>query len=219
MTGYPVTPAQWAHFLGALGVAPAIAAAWCEPFAEECTPDRFRDPGRELDDYMSQILWESGMLRAVVEDLNYRAPRIRELGSLFGPGSRWARAAASADALAGHPEALAEVLYGGRFGNGTGNGDAFAFRGQGLPQITFRDNFAWLGDLMGQDLTVSPQLLQEPRYAVQASLLWFRGKVPLSCIDHDDRVRRCVNGSTLGLENTRKLAALARASLPPENAA
>jgi putative chitinase len=216
---FPVTPAQWAHFLGGCGVRPTVAAAFAEPFAEECTPDRFRDPGRELDDYMAQILWESGMLRSLAEDLDSYSPaRIRELGALFGPGSRWAKAAASADALAGDGPALAEVLYGGRFGNKR-PGDGYLFRGQGLPQITFYDNFAWLGDLMGQDLTVSPQLLQQPRYAVQASLLWFRGKVPLAYIDHDDRVRRCVNGSTLGLENTRKLAALARANLPQESAA
>jgi putative chitinase len=210
---FPSTPAQWAHFLGGCGVKPTTAAAFAEPFAEECTPDRFRDPERELDDYMAQMLYESRNLSSLVEDLEHYSPaRIRELGALFGAGSRWARAAASADALAGDGPALAEVLYGGRFGNAR-PGDGWLFRGQGLPQITFYDNFAWLGDLMGQDLTVSPHLLQQPRYAVQASLLFFRGKVPLSCIDHDDRVRRCVHGSTLGLDSTRRLAEAARNAL------
>lgn len=210
---FPSTPAQWAHLLGALGVKPATAARWAEPFAEECTPDRLSRGEEELDDLLAQGLHESGRLERLEENLNYSAPRIRELGAMFGPGSRWAKAAAQADDLAGHPEALAEVLYGGRFGN-TQPGDGWKFRGQGLPQVTFAANFARLGDLMGQDLTVSPQLLMQPRFAVQALLLWWEDKIPDSAIDHDERVRKLVSGGALGLEDTRRLAALARANLP-----
>jgi putative chitinase len=155
---FPVTPGQWAYFLGGCGVAARDAATWAEAYAAECTPDRFNLGERELDDYIAEALHETAMLTATVENLTYRAPRIRELGALYGPSSRWAKAAARADELAGNPEALAEVLYGGRFGN-VRPGDGWLYRGRGIPMVTFADNYARLGDLMGQDLLAVPQLL------------------------------------------------------------
>lgn len=213
---FPSTPAQWAHFLGGCGVRPKVAAEWAEPYAAECLPERFRRGVDELDDYIAEALHETAMLTATVEDLaNYSPARIRELGALYGHGSRWARAAASADALAGDAQALAEVLYGGRFGN-KNPGDGYLYRGRGIPMITFYDNYARVGDLMGQDLTAVPDLLAQRRYAVQASLYWWADKIPDSAIDYPERVRVLVQGSTLGLDHTRKLSALARANLPPE---
>lgn len=210
---FPQTPAQWAHFLGGCGVRATVAATWAEAFHAECTPERFNLGERELDDYIAEALHETNMLRATVEDLdNYSPGRIRELGALYGPGSRWARAAASADALAGDGPALAEVLYGGRFGNKR-QGDGWLYRGRGIPMVTFHDNYARLGDLIGQDLTVTPQLLEQPRYAVAASLAWWEDRMPDSAIDYPERTRKLVQGSTLGLDHTRKLAAAARDAL------
>lgn len=209
---FPTTPEQWAHFLGALGVKPVTAARWAEPFAEECRPECFNLRERELDDYVAEVLHETDFLSATVENLNYKAPRIRELGAIYGPASRWGKAAREADTLAGCPEDLAEVLYGGRFGN-TQQGDGWKFRGRGIPMVTFRANYARLGDLMGQDLTVTPEILEQPRYAVAASLHWWADRIPDSAIDYPDRVRRLVQGSTLGLDRTRQLSAKARAAL------
>jgi putative chitinase len=209
---FPTTPDQWAYVLGACGVRPATAAVFAPAWADECHPGRLRRGEEELDDLLAEALYESNNLDALEENLYYSAGRIRELGATYGPGSRWARAAAQAEDLAGHPEALAEVLYGGRFGN-VNPGDGYKYRGMGLPQITFHDNYARLGDLMGQDLVVSPQLLLQPRYAVEGLLYWWEDRIPDSAIDHDDRIRKLVQGSTLGLDRIRKLAAAARNAL------
>lgn len=209
---FPVTPSQWAYLLGGCGVKPATAATFAESFARYCPPDRLNLGERELDDLLAQALMESGKLERLTENLNYRAPRIRELGAMFGPGSRWARAAAQADDLAGNPEALAEVLYGGRFGN-VNPGDGWKFRGRALPQITFAANYERVGRLLGIDLLADPDKLLEPDVAVRALLLWWEDKIPDDAIDHDDRVRKLVNGSTLGVAETAKLASAARATL------
>lgn len=209
---FPATGAQWAYVLGHLGVKPATAARFAPSFLAHCTPDRLNLGERELDDLLAQALMESGKLERLQEDLNYRAPRIRELGAMFGPGSRWARAAAQADDLAGHPEALAEVLYGGRFGN-VHPGDGWKYRGRALPQITFAANYERVGRALGVDLLADPDRLLEPDVAVRALLLWWEDTIPDSAIDHDDRVRKLVNGSTNGVAECARLSAQARACL------
>jgi putative chitinase len=223
---FPRTPAQWAYLLGALGVKATTAAKFAEAFATYCTPDALNLGERELDDLLGQALMESGKLERLSEGLQYRAARIRELGAMMGAGSRWARAAASADALAarrddGTPypdaaereQALAEVLYGGRFGNDN-PGDGWRYRGRGLPQITFAANYARVGKALGLDLLADPDLLLRPDVAVRALLAWWEDTVTDDAVDHDDRVRKLVNGSTLGVAETAKLAAAARAALP-----
>lgn len=210
---FPKSPAQWAYFLGSLGVRAGVAAKWAEPFAAACTPDRFNLGERELDDFMAETLHETAMLTATVEDLdNYSPGRIRELGKLYGPGSRWARAAASADALAGDGPALAEVLYGGRFGNSE-PGDGWRYRGRGIPMVTFKANYARLESITGLPLVDRPELLEDREVAVRCAVFWWEDRIPDDAIDYPDRTRKLVQGGQLGLDHTRKLAAAARDAL------
>lgn len=207
-----MSPEQWARLLGACGVRASVAALWAEPFAQECTPDKFNLGERELDDYLAEALHETAMLTATVENLNYSPNRIQELGRLYGPGSRWARAAASARELAGDPPALAEVLYGGRFGN-VAVGDGWRYRGRGIPMVTFKGNYERCAELAGLPLLEFPELLEDRAVAVRVSLLWWADKIPDSAIDYPERTRKLVQGGQLGLDHTRQLAASARAAL------
>lgn len=210
---FPASPVQWAHYLGACGVKPTVAALWADAFYAECTPERFNLGERELDDFIAETLHETNMLRATVEDLdNYSPGRIRELGALYGPGSRWARAAASADALSGDGPALAEVLYGGRFGN-TEPGDGWKHRGRGIPMVTFKANYARLAALTGLPLVEQPELLEDRATAVRCAVYWWEDKIPDDAIDYPERVRKLVQGSALGLDHTRQLSAAARDAL------
>lgn len=209
---FPATPAQWAHFLGALGVKPAVAALWAEAFHSECTVDRFNLGARELDDFMAEALHETAMLTATAENLNYTANRIRELGRIYGPGSRWARAAAVASDLAGNPADLAETLYGGRFGN-TEPGDGWRYRGRGIPMVTFKANYARVAVLTGLPLVDRPELLEDRAVAVRVALAWWEDKIPDDAIDYPERTRKLVQGGQLGLDHTRTLSAAARDAL------
>lgn len=209
---FPQSPEQWAHFLGAVGVRASTAARWAEPFYAECRAERFSQGAAELDDYIAQALYECAMLERVTEDLHYSAARIRELGKLYGPGSRWGRAAATADELAGQPQALAEVLYGGRFGNGH-PGDGWKYRGRGIPMLTFADNYARAGKLAGLPLLEEPERLEEPSTVVRVSLCWWEATIRDAWLGDDARIRTAVQGSSLGLDRTRKLAQAARLAL------
>lgn len=209
---FPTTPAQWAYVLGACGVKPATAARFAEAFARHVTPETLNRGERELDDMLAEALMESGRLERLEESLDYSASRIRELGARFGPASRWGRAAAMADDLAHNPQELAERLYGGRFGN-VHEGDGWLYRGRGLPQITFEANYSRLSVALGVDLLANPDALLDPDVCVRALLAWWEDTIPDDAVDHEDRERKLVNGSTLGLDEVRKLSAQARAAL------
>lgn len=87
------------------------------------------------------------------ENLNYTAKRLTAVWP-----ARFKTAAAAAP-YAHNPEALANKVYGGRFGNGPeASGDGWRYRGRGFVQITFRDNYKRLGDAMGIDLVGNPDL-------------------------------------------------------------
>jgi len=51
-------------------------------------------------------------------------------------------------------------------------GDGVRFKGRGLIQLTGRANYVAFGNNVGVDFTKNPDLLETPRYAVQAST-WF----------------------------------------------
>lgn len=209
---FPTTPTQWAYVLGACGVKPATAARFADAFAAHVTPETLTRGESELDDMLGEALEESGRLEHLEENLNYSAARIRELGARFGAASRWGRAAAMADQLANNPQELAERLYGGRFGN-VNEGDGWLYRGRGLPQITFEANYSRLSVALGVDLLANPDALLDPDVCVRALLAWWEDTIPDDAIDHEDRERKLVNGSTLGVEDVRKLSAAAREAL------
>lgn len=95
--------------------------------------------------FLAVLFKESGF-EPKRENMNYSADRIRVV---------FPSVASKANSLAYKPELLANAVYGGRYGNGTTEG--FKYRGGGLNQITFKDNYAKYGKLIGVDLVASPE--------------------------------------------------------------
>lgn len=68
------------------------------------------------------------------------------------------------------PEKLANYVYGGRFGNGDfASGDGFRFRGGGIFQLTFRDNYRATGAAIGVPLEAQPVKITEPLVAARTA--------------------------------------------------
>lgn len=125
--------------------------------------------------FLAQIGHESGQLRNLVENLNYRADRIRQVGQASAAGSRWRSLVPRADELGGKPEKLANAVYGGRMGNGPeASGDGWRFRGRGLIQLTGRDNYRVASAALGLPLLDEPQLLEQAEHAAQSAAWWWK---------------------------------------------
>lgn len=207
-----ISSEQWGTVLTACGVRTLRVLEWAPIFARYVQPASFSLADRELDDFVGQVLHETGALSHIEEVLNYSAARIREIGSAAPVGSRWRSLVPKAAALAFNPEAFAEAVYGGRLGNDL-PGDGWKYRGGGIPMVTGKANYALLEKLTGLPLVGRPELLRLPDAALRCGVLWWEAKVPDSAIDSIERVTRAVNGGVIGLEDRTRYTALARAAL------
>lgn len=200
------TAAEWNRILIQCRVKPTIAAAWSVVFADTIKAGSFNQGDLEVDDFLGQILHESHGLSQFCENLNYSPERLCQVWP-----TRF-RTLADARPYARNPEALANRVYGGRMGN-VEPGDGWRFRGRAPIQITGRDNYAMVGDLMGQDLTVMPELLEQPRFALEACILWWEDRIPDSMLGDPEKVTKRVNGGLIGLADREQLTALAGEAL------
>lgn len=190
---------DWTRILAAAGVKPATAANWRDAFARIVTPDRFSLGAKEMDDWLGQILHESAMLERVEERLSYSAQRLMAVWPKRFP------TLTEAQKFAGQPEALANYVYGGRLGN-TQPGDGWKYRGRGLIQVTGRANYAAVGRVMGLPLEDNPDLLLVPENALRSAIVWWERNVPDAFVNDPVKVRKAVNGGTVGLDDTSRLA-------------
>lgn len=194
------TDADWLRALSQLGVKPTTAAEWAAPFADEIQPEKFSAGMDDLTAFLPQVLHEYGMLEKTEESLSYNPERICAVWPSRFP------TLASAVPYAHSPQKLANFVYANRMGNGdVASGDGWTFRGR--PMLTGRATYARVGDLIGQDLTVLPHLIQQPHYALIAVLAWWEDTVPDACLSDQARIRRRVQGTALGLEHCEALHA------------
>jgi putative chitinase len=202
---------NWRQILTTCGVQSGTTASWAPVFAEHCKPSAFSRGLDEMDDFLANVLHECGMLERLVENLNYSA---KGLANTWPRRYRNADGSPNAQALALHrnPEAIANATYAGRLGN-TQPGDGWKYRGRGLIQVTGRANYAALGKAMGLPLEAEPWLLEDLSTALRASIAWWERNVPDAFIGDDQKVRRAVNGGELGLDEVKRLVAVARRSM------
>ena len=186
------TPSQWNDILIQCQVRPVTAARWAEVFSATILSNTFsRDD--ELDDFLGQILHESGMLEHLEENLNYSA------GALM---RTWPTRFNSETAISYARDAvrIANKVYGGRLGN-TEPGDGWKYRGRGLLQVTGKDNYQAVGDALGIDLVNNPDMLAQPEWALKSAIAWWNKNIPDAIIGDTVRVSKRVNGGTIGLDH------------------
>ncbi len=118
---------------------------------------------RRLAHFLVQIAVETGGLRFIEENLNYRPER---LVAIFGNRVSEEKARK----LAGKPRETANYIYGDRLGNkGRDTDDGWNYRGSGLLQITGRDNFEAAERLSKLQLRENPDLARKPAEGLHIS--------------------------------------------------
>lgn len=198
--------ATWENILRSCGVDTLHAAKWAPVFASELK--ELSGGEEELDDFLGQVLHESGMLTATVESLRYSASGLCKTWP-----SRFTPEVAAQYAKAGQ-EAIANKVYADRMGNGDEeSGDGWEFRGRGLIMVTGRAGYRTLGDLWGQDLEGMPHLLEGLYFALSSAIAWWEGNVPDSSLGDLVKTTKRVNGGKIGIAHRRIVTDAATSAL------
>lgn len=146
-----------------LGCTAELAAEYA-PHINKHTPAYGIDTPKRLAMWVAQVGHESARLSRLSENLNYSSE-----GLLATWPTRFSNTIARA--LARNPEAIANHVYGGRLGN-TREGDGWKYRGRGLIQLTGYSNYRAYQTHSGDPVTVRPDLLERPEYAVKVAC-WY----------------------------------------------
>jgi len=157
-----------------------------------------------LAHFLAQAGHESGGFKAVNENLNYGAK------GLLGIFKKYFPTEAKAKLYERKPEKIANLVYGGRMGNGPeASGEGFKFRGRGYIQLTGKDNYKAFDAVVPENLLESPDLVATKYPLLSAA--WFFHKNGLHKIADKGatdavvtEVTKRVNGGTIGLADRIK---------------
>ncbi len=160
------------------------------------------DTAVKLSHFLAQCGHESGGFKVVNENLNYGAKGLNTIFKKYFPTEEKAKL------YERKPEKIANLVYGGRMGNGAeATGEGYKFRGRGYIQLTGKDNYTAFGKAINEDIATNPDLVATKYPLLSAA--WFFSKNCLGkCVDASDAsvlaVTKCVNGGTIGLPDRQK---------------
>jgi len=157
-----------------------------------------------LAHFLAQAGHESGGFKALNENLNYGAK------GLLGIFKKYFSTPAKAALYERKPEKIANLVYGGRMGNGAeATGEGYKFRGRGYIQLTGKDNYKAFDTVVPENLLESPDLVATKYPLLSAA--WFFHKNGLHKIADGGAtdavvtsVTKRVNGGTIGLPDRIK---------------
>jgi putative chitinase len=190
----------------AAGINPTQARLFAEPLAKVCALYEINTPLR-VAHFVGQCGHESGGFARLEESLWYSRPE--------GIRANWPTRVinlAMAQSLVGKPQALANTVYANRFGNGdTMSGDGWKYRGRGLIQLTFRDNYARCGTDCGLPYAEQPELVALPGDACITAGWYWKDKHINSLADTGsvESVTRAINSKLLGIDDRKRRTAMA----------
>ena len=218
------------HLIAA-GIKREVAERWLPHVAKALAEFNIITPNT-VAGWLAQTAHESGGYTMLEEDLRYRATTMavvwpgrfaEQVPDPAKPGKTKPKKDAKganipnrfALALERKPEAIANVVYANRMGNGpTESGEGWKFRGRGLKQLTGKDNHARCSKALNVDLVASPELLLQPEYATRsAAWFWYSngcsklidgGQCTRASLEQDFiALTKKINGGTIGLADRR----------------
>ena len=157
-----------------------------------------------LAHFLAQAGHESGGFKVLNENLNYSAK------GLLGVFKKYFPDGTKAALYERKPEKIANLVYGGRMGNGPeSSGEGYKFRGRGYIQLTGKDNYKAFDAVVSENLIESPDLVATKYPLLSAA--WFFHKNGLHKIADGGAtdavvtsITKRVNGGTIGLPDRIK---------------
>ncbi|HGK4675234.1 TPA: glycoside hydrolase family 19 protein [Kluyvera georgiana] len=203
------------QFIKAAGITPALGDKWFPHITEAMQMFGINTPKRQAH-FIAQIGTESGGFRSVQESLNYSVSGLAIFGSRLTSTQRERLGRKPGDPALSpqRQEAIANLVYGGRYGNNL-NGDGWLYRGRGLKQITFKDNYAACGKALGLNLIAEPDLLTQDRYAALSAGWFWSANGCNAFADAGDVVglTKRINGGLNGIDDRKARTCIAEAAL------
>lgn len=157
-----------------------------------------------LAHFLAQAGHESGGFRAVNENLNYGAKGLLGLFKKYFPTEEKAKL------YERKPEKIANLIYGGRMGNGPEtSGEGYKYRGRGYIQLTGKDNYKAFDATVPENILESPDLVATKYPLLSAAWFWNSRKLnALADQGATDavvtKITKLVNGGTIGLADRIK---------------
>lgn len=163
--------------------------------------------------FIAQVAHESNGFSQVSESFNYSVDGLRATFGkriTFSQSSRLGRQPGERSVPLARQMEIANLVYGGRYGNDAAEG--WEFRGRGLKQVTFKDNYRACGAVLRIDLVAEPDLLLQDKWAA-LSAGWFWSANGLSQYATDIvRATKIINGGANGLSERKERLKIARAA-------
>ena len=150
--------------------------------------------------FMAQTAHESGGYTTLRENLNYRAETMRKIFPKYFPTQ------SLAESCVGHPDKLANRVYGNRMGNGDeASGDGYRFCGRGLIQLTGRDNYTRFAESIEMPVNDASEYLETFEGAVQGACWYWEENNLNRWADANDivTITKKINGGTIGLDDRK----------------
>jgi len=181
---------------------------WLAPLNNAMDQFEINTPDRAAA-FLAQLAHESAETTRLTEGLSYsRADRLCTVWPKRFPTP------AAAEPYVKNPEKLANFVYANRGGNGdAASGDGYRYRGRGLFQLTFRDNYRLAGDALNLALIANPDLVLTPDVAaLTAAHYWQRLGLNVLA-DHQpgdddmkdfEQISIRINGGRVGLPERKK---------------
>jgi putative chitinase len=154
--------------------------------------------------FLAQCGHESNNFKATQENLNYSAK------GLLGIFKKYFPTEAKALQYERKPEKIANLVYGGRMGNGPdASGDGYKYRGRGFIQLTGKDNYAAFDKVVPEEIVSSPDLVATKYPLLSAAWYWNSRNLNASADKGDTEavvteITKKVNGGTIGLADRLK---------------
>lgn len=160
------------------------------------------DSKERVNMFLAQCGHESGGFSRFTEGLNYSAKGLRATFPKYFPDE------ATAIKYERQKEKIANRVYANRMGNSTeSSGDGWKYRGFGLIQLTFKDNFSAFSKDTGIDLVTDPEQYRTDMSVIIKTAIWFWNKNNLNKFaDAKDILgaTKKINGGINGLEDRTK---------------
>lgn len=157
-----------------------------------------------LAHFLSQCGHESGGFKVVNENLNYGAKGLLGIFKKYFPDE------AKAKLYERKPEKIANLVYGGRMGNGPeASGEGWKFRGRGYIQLTGKVNYTEFDKIVTENILENPDLVASKYPLLSAAWYWNSRKINAvadqgATDEVVTKVTKLVNGGTIGLPDRIK---------------